>query len=79
MAQARKNVPERSGRKGRPIRNAGLRLAVERAGGARSDLAKVCGFTRQAVSRWDEIPEGRVLRVAKAIGVRPKKLRPDLF
>lgn len=41
-------------------------------------LARHLGITTSSVHLWTVVPEARVVRVAKIIGVEPEKLRPDI-
>lgn len=59
------------------MRDEGLTLAIEAAGSI-SELARRLGISRPAVSQWRTVPVGRVSHVAWAVGVEPRKLRPDL-
>jgi DNA-binding transcriptional regulator YdaS (Cro superfamily) len=52
--------------------------AVSEAKGA-SQLAKLIGVTRSAISQWKRVPAERVLQVEKATGVSRHELRPDLY
>lgn len=56
----------------------GLRAAI-RVAGNRSQLASMLGLSRQAVSRWYEIPIRQVLAVERATGIPREVLRPDLY
>lgn len=42
-------------------------------------LADALKISRAAVSRWNKIPDERVLAVEKVTGVPRRQLRPDLF
>lgn len=59
-----------------------LQWAIQKAG-SRSALARAARITRQAIAAWEEkgyIPVGAsLLRASHALGVHPRKLRPDLF
>lgn len=57
-----------------------LRRAKEEAGGP-SGLSRALGGdpTSQAISQWDVVPAGRVLRVEAVTGVPRHELRPDLY
>lgn len=59
-------------------RDAGLQLAIERAGSIAA-LARALGINRQAVSSWDQIPLERVPAVESATGVPRQQLRPDFW
>lgn len=58
-------------------RDAGLALAIESAGGVRS-LARKVGVRPQSLGGWRRAPRGRVFDVARAAGVEPEAVRPDL-
>lgn len=55
-----------------------LRRAIDAAGGP-TKLAKALGVTHSAVSHWTRVPAERVLAVAKASGIAPHLLRPDIY
>lgn len=42
-------------------------------------IAQRCGISTAAVSRWRRVPKRRVDAVAEVTGIRPEKLRPDLY
>lgn len=42
-------------------------------------LAAELGITSGAVSQWKEVPAERVGEVARATGLRPEVIRPDIF
>ena len=44
-----------------------------------SPLAKKLGITKQAVSKWPQVPAIRVLQVEAITGIPRKELRPDIF
>lgn len=54
-----------------------LQAAVRKVGGL-EPLAKACGVTVQAVSRWVSVPPPHVLTVEKLTGITRYRLRPDL-
>jgi hypothetical protein len=58
--------------------NAGLKEAVERAGGI-VKLAKRLGLSHQAVYYWKEVPSRHIIAIEQATGVPREKLRPDLY
>lgn len=60
------------------MRDAGLRAAIESAGGV-SELARRVGISQPSVSNWDKVPADRVLAVETATGVSRVQLRPDLY
>ncbi|MCP1221352.1 helix-turn-helix domain-containing protein [Acetobacter orientalis] len=47
--------------------------------GAVTRIAKACGISTAAVSRWKRVPRGRVAAVATVTGVSSERLRPDLY
>lgn len=44
-----------------------------------SKLAKALGVSMAAVSKWSQIPVGRVHEVSAITGFTPEQLRPDVF
>ena len=43
-------------------------------------LARELNLTRSAVQGWgDQVPAGRVGDVARATGLTPEQIRPDIF
>lgn len=44
-----------------------------------SELARILGLTRQAVSVWDIVPSKHVPRVSKLSGIPCEELRPDIY
>lgn len=56
--------------------DAGLQAAVVAAGGARK-LARALGLKEPGLP-WATVPQDRVFQVARAAGVPPEQLRPDL-
>ena len=52
-------------------------FAVSEAGGPHS-LGKMLGITGQAVSQWEIVPEGRVNRMSRLLGIPKHNLRPDI-
>jgi len=44
-----------------------------------SNLARKLGITRQAVSKWRQIPVEHVHVIAKMSKMTPEELRPDIF
>ncbi|MVB00084.1 hypothetical protein GN330_22825 [Nitratireductor sp. CAU 1489] len=42
-------------------------------------LASSLGITPSAILQWDEVPAGRVRRVADLTDIPPSILRPDLY
>ena len=47
--------------------------------GAVTRIAKACGISTAAVSRWKRVPKGRVATVASITGIAPSSLRPDIY
>jgi len=45
------------------------------------DLAKELGVERSTATRWAQrrVPANRVLQIEKAVGIKRKLLRPDLY
>jgi TorA maturation chaperone TorD len=60
------------------MREEGLRLAIEAAGGVGA-LARGLGIKQPSVSTWHRVPAERVLAVETVTGVRREVLRPDLY
>ncbi len=58
------------------MRDPGLTLAIERAGGVNA-LARALGISSAAVAEWRRVPPRRVAAVAAATGLAPERLRPD--
>lgn len=56
----------------------GLELAIAKAGGG-SALGRAVGLSRQAISKWQWIPDEYLNRVGRVTGLALKQLRPDLF
>jgi pyruvate kinase len=46
--------------------------------GAVTRIATALGISTAAVSQWKRVPDDRVAEVAKALGVTPEQVRPDL-
>ncbi len=42
-------------------------------------LADELGIKQGAVSQWGKVPVARVRDVARLTGIKPEKLRPDIF
>jgi hypothetical protein len=59
------------------MRDAGLQRALAAGKGVRP-LARALGMNHQAVGKWPRVPQDRVFQVARATGVAPEILRPDL-
>lgn len=62
--------------RGTSERDAGLQLAIDKAGGVVA-LARRLGVKHQNL-KWRTAPRGKVFAIAKAAGVRPEEVRPDL-
>lgn len=60
------------------MRDAGLELAIDAAGGV-AQLARKIGIAQPSVSSWNTVPAQRVIAVEAATGVSRKVLRPDLY
>jgi TorA maturation chaperone TorD len=60
------------------MREDGLRLAIEAAGGIGA-LARGLGIKQPSVSTWHRVPADRVLAVEAVTGIRREVLRPDLY
>ena len=60
------------------MRDAGLNLAVDAAGGV-AQLARKIGIAQPSVSNWNRVPVERVIAVEAVTGVSRKLLRPDLY
>jgi TorA maturation chaperone TorD len=60
------------------VRDAGLELAIDVAGGV-AQLARKIGIAQPSVSNWNTVPAQRVIAVEAATGVSRKVLRPDLY
>jgi hypothetical protein len=63
------------------MKNQGLKLAVEKAGGRVANLAKRLGLGAAAVYRWDRatIPLERMFQIERELGVPRELLRPELY
>ncbi len=59
-------------------REPGVVAAIEAAGGINA-LARALGIDAAAVSRWRQVPSGRVIQIEREVGVRREVLRPDLY
>lgn len=60
------------------MREAGLRQAIEAAGGVRA-LARQLGVSQPTISGWRRVPADRVLAVESLTGVDRAMLRPDIY
>jgi antitoxin CcdA len=59
------------------MRDSGLSRAIERAGGVNA-LARALGLAGASVAQWRSVPPARLGEVARATGLSPAELRPDL-
>lgn len=55
----------------------GLARAIAAKGGLRP-LARALGLAQASLQKWPAVPQGRVFAVARATGILPEILRPDL-
>lgn len=55
-----------------------IRTAADRVGGVTA-LANLLGITKGAVSQWERVPAGHVLRVEALTGLSRHTMRPDIF
>jgi len=53
--------------------------AVKASTKSMAALARAIGVTRGAVAQWDRVPAERLGDVARATGLSPSIIRPDLF
>jgi DNA-binding transcriptional regulator YdaS (Cro superfamily) len=60
------------------MRDTGLLLAIEAAGGIRP-LARKLGIDHTSILQWKQIPATRLIAVEAATGVDREILRPDLY
>jgi DNA-binding transcriptional regulator YdaS (Cro superfamily) len=60
------------------VRDTGLKLAIDAAGGV-SSLARGLGIAQPSVSSWQRIPADRIVAVEALTGLDRSQLRPDLF
>lgn len=60
------------------MRDEGLRLAIEAAGGVGA-LARGLGIKQPSVSSWTRVPAERIGAVEALTGVERQRLRPDLY
>lgn len=54
------------------------KIAIKRAGGAPL-VARELGLTRQAITKWEEVPAKHVLAIERLSGVTRYELRPDIY
>lgn len=62
---------------GVPGRDPGLTLALAKAGGVRP-LGRMVKLSPQSISGWARVPRERLFDVARATGLDPEQVRPDL-
>ena len=62
------------------MNNPHVRKAIKKLGG-HSQVARIFGVTRQAVFKWERerVPAERVPRLASLSGIKPDRIRPDIF
>ncbi len=60
------------------MRDGGLQLAIDAAGGVAS-LARLIGISQPSVSNWRRAPAERVLAIEEVTGISRATLRPDLY
>jgi len=51
---------------------------IRRIGGAKA-VGRLLGITSQAVSQWQDIPAIHVIRLSRASGIEPHRIRPDYY
>ena len=61
-----------------PVAVAALDAAISKAGGV-TNLARLLGISKAAVSAWPLVPARRVLQVEDITGISRSQLRPDLY
>jgi hypothetical protein len=74
-ANGRKRAPP----KRRAKRKIDPGIALLRAQGLLGKIATALGVNRQATYKWLRVPAERVLDVARITGIKPSKLRPDIY
>jgi pyruvate kinase len=47
--------------------------------GRRGKLANTLGISPSAISMWQQVPAERLGDIARATGISPEALRPDIF
>lgn len=52
---------------------------IIKAAGGITPLAKALKVKKQAVSAWNKVPHGRVVKVSEITGIPREKIRPDLY
>ena len=60
------------------MRHMDVKKIIADLGGAQK-VAALVGVSFQAVYQWKKVPAEHVLKISKALGVSPKKIRPDVF
>ena len=58
------------------------RMAIQRAiraVGSQAKLARLCGVSQPAVSKWDVCPVMRALEMERLTGIPREELRPDVY
>ena len=46
---------------------------------SKSLIAQFAGVSRQALTKWTEVPAGRVSAIAEATGLRPEEILPEPY
>src|SRR5271170_1470152 len=59
-------------------KNPAIKLMIERVGSA-SELARRLRISKQAISKWREIPLNRVYHIEQVTGIKREVLRPDIW
>jgi len=54
-------------------------IAVLRYYGGVNAMARTFELSRQAISKWDQVPFKHLSRIAKETGIPRQRLRPDLY
>ena len=60
------------------VMNSVTKKAIDRAGGP-SAVSRALGLTKQAVSKWIEVPPRHVLALERLTGISRHVLRPDIY
>ncbi len=47
--------------------------------GKRTEIARACQISPQAVYQWDEVPPAHVLTVERITGIPRSEIRPDIY
>jgi len=53
--------------------------SIRETRGLSAEIARACGIERAAVYQWAQVPPHWVTTVAKIIGKKPERIRPDIF